>query len=125
MGDMRSLGTALGSYRIDFSGYPVGHGDLAEALDRLIPRYLDHPLWKDGWGEPMTYRTSENEGGLAPEYTIMSAGSDGAFQGYQRANSRYFECDVVYKDGQFIESPMGTCKGPEPLHFMQWWPNRY
>ena len=46
--------------------------------------------------------------GLPQNYTLTSAGANGTFEGWQRDLVRYFDCDLIYTDGQFVQSPEGV-----------------
>ncbi len=107
MGDMRSLGTALGSYRVDYHGYPANVAGIDSALAHLDPDYALNPPTRDWWGHPLRYEAHRDRGVFASTYTLTSPGADGAFQGFRRALTKYFDCDIIYKDGRFVQSPKG------------------
>lgn len=111
MSDMRSMGAALGAYQVDYSGYPIDRGDAARSLAALDPKYIVDPPVVDGWGRALHYEAPPNGKGVASSYTLTSAGSDGREQGYVNELIRYFECDIIYNDGQFVQAPEGSCKG--------------
>lgn len=124
MSDMRSLGTALGSYQVDYNGYPANNGDVGAALRTLIPDYLETPLWEDGWKRQFDYNAPASSPAttFAQSYTLTSYGHDGIEQGWQRDMFLYFECDIIYGDGQFKASPFGVCAGPgTPIQFIDSW----
>jgi len=96
MADMRSLGTGMGTYEIDFNQYP---GSLAG----LMPDYLKNPPTVDGWSTVWT-TTFANQ-----EYTIVSLGKNGQADGagsYTGTTST-FNSDIVYSSGTFIQYPDG------------------
>ncbi len=68
------------------------------------------PPTRDGWGKPLHHRTLKTKEGLAVSYTLSSAGTDGLFQGYLDSSTKYFECDIICADGQFIAAPSGVCR---------------
>jgi prepilin-type N-terminal cleavage/methylation domain-containing protein len=96
MADMRSLGTGMGSYEIDFNQYPA-------SLTGLVPDYLKNPPLADGWSTDWdtTFTTQE--------YTIVSFGknasADGA--GSYAGTTSTFNDDIVYSNGAFIQYPDG------------------
>ena len=106
MADQRSLGTGLGSYQVDYSGYPTG--TILAAWPLLDPDYMVSPPTRDGWRTQMTYLTVAGANGLGQEYTLTSAGKDTSITGYVKAQTQYFDCDIIYKDGQFIQAPAGV-----------------
>ncbi len=107
MADQRSIGTGLGSYQVDYSGYPSGA--IQAAFPFLDPDYMVAPPTRDGWRTVMNY-SSDLGAGLSQEYTLTSYGKNNSVDGYKGPTSRYFDCDIIYKDGQFIQAPMGVQK---------------
>jgi len=96
MADMRSLGTGMGTYEIDYNQYP-------SALTGLMPDYLKNPPLNDGWTNAWT-TTFTNQ-----EYTIVSLGKNGSADGagsYSGTTST-FNDDIVYSSGSFIQYPDG------------------
>ena len=105
MSDMRSLGTGLGAYQVDFNGYPADQ--TLGALDYLDPNYMVNPPLRDGWRNSWNYTASPG-GSFTQEYTLISYGKNLGSDGYVRDLTRYFDCDIIYKDGQFLQSPEGV-----------------
>lgn len=96
MADMRSLGTGMGTYEIDYNQYP-------SALTGLAPDYLKNPPAADGWTNFWTTTFA------AQEYTIVSLGKNGSADGagsYGGTTST-FNDDIVYSSGAFIQYPDG------------------
>ncbi len=84
--DMRALGTALGTYMVDYDIYPFT-GDWPAFLDGYY-----EGAKKDGWSTDYAYS------GDVGEYTLRSFGKDheaGAEEGA-------FDSDIVYVNGQFM-----------------------
>lgn len=96
LGAMRSMGTALGSYQVDYNFYPL-------ALSYLEPNYIVHIIPKDGWDNRFTYDCDEVKRGT---YVLSSPGQDHAFGTPD---------DYVYEDGQFMRSPEPRNLKVEPL----------
>ncbi len=96
MADMRSLGTGMGTYEIDYNQYPT-------TLAGLAPDYLKNPPANDGWNTAWvtTFGTQE--------YTVVSLGknqaADGA--GSYGGTTSTFNADIVYSSGTFIQYPDG------------------
>ena len=96
MADMRSLGTGMGTYEIDYNQYPT-------ALSGLGPDYLKNPPSRDGWNN--TWITTF----VAQEYTIVSLGKNGTADnaGSYNGTTSTFNSDIVYSSGTFIQYPDG------------------
>lgn len=109
MSDMRSLGTGLGAYQIDYNGYPSD--TIQAAWPLLDPNYIVNPPENDGWRLLMNYSVSPvSPNGFSDSYTLTSYGKDLASSGFVRELVRYFDCDIIYNDGQFIQAPEGLQK---------------
>ena len=96
MADMRSLGTGMGTYEIDFSRYPTN-------LTGLSPDYLKNPPAQDGWSTDWVTTFS------AQEYTFVSLGKNGSADGAGSYNgtTSTFNSDIVYASGAFVQYPDG------------------
>ena len=103
MGSMRSLGTALGPYQVDFGGYPLVGAEATWSL--LSPNYIVEPPRRDGWRTPFHYFPAQPVNGFAQSYTITSYGADLIGNGWFKRFTAYFDCDIIYGDGQFVQSP--------------------
>jgi general secretion pathway protein G len=111
MADVRSLGTALETYAIDNTLYPLQAGEVdvfsSSLMTALQPTYMRNTTLKDGWGFPLRYQSD----GLF--YSIGSLGKDGnaggslalAGSGGPTGN---FDCDIVFWVGSFVQWPEGT-----------------
>ncbi|MFN7975082.1 MAG: type II secretion system protein GspG [Acidobacteriota bacterium] len=113
MSDMRSIGTGLGSYQVDFKGYPSDRNGIAGASRLLHPGYIVNPPTRDAWRHRLRYEAPAGAGPFAVSYTLTSAGMNLKFDGYQRELCRYFSCDIIYNDGQFVQSPEGIKKASD------------
>jgi len=70
MADMRSVGTALGTYQVDQSQFPVG--DLATMATQLTTNgYMAIVPLTDGWSNGLLYN------GAVSSYSLSSGGKDG------------------------------------------------
>lgn len=116
MADIRSLAQAWESRHVDTSGYlPAGQMttlDFGDAVPvtwetmaaMLSPTYLREVPKNDAWGGALEYRTNNFN------YFIRSGGKDKTFDGdtYTTFSTNYFECDIVYGNGEFMVVPEGV-----------------
>jgi general secretion pathway protein G len=116
MADIRVIAAAWESRHVDTSGYlPAGQattldfGDTTtltwdEMTSMLSPTYLREVPKRDAWGTDLEYRTDNYL------YYIRSAGKNKSFEGdtYTTLRTQYFECDIVYGNGQFLVVPEGV-----------------
>lgn len=114
--DMRQLGIALETYRLDHGDFPAA-ADATELFGLLEPDYGAALPREDGWRHP--YRYAARTGGRP--FLLSSGGKDGAFDGAAPAESRathYFDCDIVLTSGGFLQVPQGLdatlAPPPEP-----------
>ena len=105
MSNLRALGAALHAYRVDYNGFPSG--TITTTLSYLDPNYMVDPPVKDGWRSVFNYTTARLQGSFAQEYTITSYGRNLASDGYKTELTSYFNCDIIYVDGQFVQRPGG------------------
>jgi type II secretion system protein G len=101
MADMRSIGTAIESYSIDFSHYPQA-SDLATLASVLEPVYIKKLPQTDGWGNLFDVNSVFNVG-----YTVESFAKAGADDGDSGGQTTLFTDDIVFVDGQFTQWPEG------------------
>ena len=97
MGDMHSIVTANGTYKVDTQNYAVALPDL------VGNEYLQVLVVNDGWGNPFVYVA----GGGGANYTLTSQGRDGA-AGPAPPNpwvNDPFEPDLIVVDGMFTQFP--------------------
>ncbi len=111
MSDMRTIGTAVEAYAVDWSFYPtVANGVLDPTLSIIIsPVYVKKTPSPDGWRFPFN-AVSESR-----FYTIGSAARDQVWeQGtspdttYSRAPTTDMDCDIIYSNGTFMSYPEGV-----------------
>ena len=107
MADMRSVGTAVESYSVDFNFYPVytGNVDGTAAGMEIEPTYIKKTPAKDGWSGAMQYECA------APgtEYTIQSYAKGNANDGLIGTGgpTQTFDSDIFFSNGVFIQWPDG------------------
>lgn len=98
MGDMHTIATANGTYKVDQQDY-------APNLAALVGgEYLQVLVVNDGWGNPFVYNTTGDD------YDLSSLGSDGA--GGPNPPVPWvndpFEPDLIVRNGQFTQAPAGS-----------------
>jgi general secretion pathway protein G len=103
MADMRSIGTAIESYSVDFSHYP--QGNLAQVTAVLEPIYIKKMPATDGWRNPITVNAVADTG-----YTVESYAKGGANNTDISGATANFSDDIVFVDGQFVSWPEGQQK---------------
>ncbi len=106
MADMRTIGTAVEQYQVDFNFYPkVAEGDVTTLAQYIEPTYVKKIPAQDGWNTTFHW-IGDTSNGL--DYTIICYGKDrtsGAIQlGLRTTN---FNDDIVFSDGQFVQWPEG------------------
>jgi len=94
--DMRAIGTALGSYQVDFNWYPKTAGT-DFAVTPLMPGEYFAGSVKDGWSQNFRYTSSDGS-----EYTLQAYGKN-RLLGY---TSSEFDSDIIFGNGQF-RAPAG------------------
>jgi len=97
MGDMHSMVTANGTYKVDNQEY-------APALADLVGNeYLQVLVNDDAWGNPFEYSTNDDT------YTLTSRGRDGAAGPAPPVPwvNDPFEPDIIIVDGVFTQAPAG------------------
>ncbi|MFI5182375.1 MAG: type II secretion system protein GspG [Thermoanaerobaculia bacterium] len=120
MADMRSIGTALEAYAVDYNKYPAAAGaysmpsgitgisltnTIGSAVGALSPTYIRTMPLKDGWNSYFHYTVS----GTGLDYILGSTGKDGAIEGAPVLGpTTNFNNDILFADGQFIQWPEGT-----------------
>ncbi|HEX5044652.1 MAG TPA: prepilin-type N-terminal cleavage/methylation domain-containing protein [Candidatus Polarisedimenticolaceae bacterium] len=103
MADMRSIGTAIESYSVDFSHYP--QGNLAQVTTVLEPVYIKKMPATDGWRNPIQINSVADTG-----YTVESYAKGGANNTDISGATQNFSDDIVFVDGQFVSWPEGQQK---------------
>ena len=129
MADMHSIATAWEARATDVNRYNaagtlsvlgVCSSDLSDAdmFAMLVPTYVKVVPSKDGWGNPLRYRTQFPKGASnkSDDYIIWSAGRNGDSSGTQGfdatatspggATTSYND-DIIYSNGVFVQYPEG------------------
>jgi type II secretion system protein G len=115
MADMRSLATAVETYAVDHTTYPVAScpGGLyttsgprltTDSFSSLAPTYIAVVPSLDGWGRFFRYSLRSD---LAA-YNIRSTGRNGVNDSISCGTTTDFNSDIVYSDGTFIQWPEGA-----------------
>lgn len=115
LADMRVIANATESWAVDHGHYPDADS-IAGLADFLEPEYVSSLPRNDGWRNAFTYQCwqerPESEG--CDNYIIASAARDMAFElsdlrayAGDSSGTRDFDCDIVYHNGAFIQSPEG------------------
>ena len=113
MSDMRTIGTAVEAYAVDWSFYPNTDNSqvlLTATWGALIaPIYVKKPPSQDGW------RTGIEVQSESRFYSIASSARDKVFEygsldndGYNRDPTSDMDCDIVYSNGTFMSYPEGV-----------------
>jgi type II secretion system protein G len=105
MADIRSIGTALEAYSVDFNFYPkTSAAVVSELTTYLMPTFIKRLPLNDGWNQALDVQMDGN----GTSYTIYSvakgAGKDGTWTG---GTTTDFAQDIVFADGQFFQWPEG------------------
>ncbi len=120
LGDLRSIGVALDSYRevkqAEDPGHPLGYpvaSSLAELEAKLVPDFLYSSHTADGWGHEMRYLCSGDPATGCATYWLVSPGRDGAFEheageDYEQPTgfvSTDYDRDLVFSNGSLVQYP--------------------
>ncbi len=123
MADMRAIANVWETYYTDYSYYYTAGGceyssgvtgqgtqvntarTYEELTLRLCPTYIGKLVQKDGWNNNFYFFTEKDD--KAQEYRIESYGKDLAADTYC-GKTRFFENDIAFSNGQFIEWPEGA-----------------
>jgi prepilin-type N-terminal cleavage/methylation domain-containing protein len=107
MGDMKTIGNAIGSYETAFGMFPDGINNAG--LGYLEPHFLKRIMKVDGWNFSWHYTFSGNP--LPNHYSLGSGGKGGAFS-WDHAADYYicisvsdFENDIILSEGMFTYGP--------------------
>ena len=104
MADLRAIGTALGSYQVDYNRYPTqSGGDFSVNTlggSTVGPLYYKGSV-KDGWNSTYRYTSTDGE-----SYTLCSKG-----KGASAGGTEEFDRDLAHVDGAMYEAGLftGTC----------------
>lgn len=101
MTDMRSIGTAVETYAVENSSYPIAAS--AAAIKAVIdPIYIKEMPSVDGWSHSFQVDSS------ATGYTIYSQGKDGAGSSCPPGTTTNFNDEICFVNGQFQRFPSGS-----------------
>jgi general secretion pathway protein G len=107
MADMRSLGTALESYSVDFNYYPrvaIASAAVTAWQVYLTPTYMRRIPELDGWARQYLAKTSTT----GQAYTIWSKGRAGTAATDAAGGPRSsFDDAIVFTNGTFVQWPEG------------------
>lgn len=106
MADMRTIGTALGLYQVDWSQFPASITGPAYCTQYLTPTYIQKLPATDGWNHDF-YINSDATG---TGYTIASMGKNGGATPTMigtGGKTTDFNADIIFINGQFLQWPEG------------------
>jgi general secretion pathway protein G len=106
MADIRSIGTALESYSVDFNSYPkvALSGVSVNGLQTYLePTYIKKLPQRDGWNRDILINLDNN----GTSYTLWTQGKDGATGTWTQGPKTDFADDIVFANGQFYQWPEG------------------
>ena len=104
MSDMRTISTAIESYAVDNSNYPLSITVWTGLKPLVDPYFIKDPPNTDGWNT--AWEVATNAAGS--DYTMVSLGKDAAVSTRTGGKTTDFECDIVFTNGQFFQWPEGT-----------------
>ncbi len=109
MADMRTIGTAVEQYQVDFNFYPKVGGivDVSNLASYIEPTYLKKIPTQDGWNNPFKW---DGDGTNGLDYTIISYAKDdksGPTTWKPGNRTTNFNDDIVFSDGMFVQWPEG------------------
>lgn len=106
MADIRSIGTALEAYSVDFNSYPkvaLTNGTVNQLQTYLEPTYIKKLPTRDGWNRNLLV----NLDSAGSSYTIWSQAKDGTTGAWAQGPKTDFRDDIVFSNGQFYQWPEG------------------
>jgi len=103
------IANAAENYYMENDSYPPA-ASLDELFSMLVPKYVRSLPREDAWRHAYRYQAWPQR--AASDYAIGSAGRDGNWQresldAYPAAVTESFDCDLVYKNGFFVQHPEG------------------
>lgn len=100
MADMKTIATALATYKIDSNYYPMV-GDITQLVNVLTPNYIIDVKVKDAWQHNLDYSAN------LETYTLESYGRDGANGMNITYHTRdVYDLDILLANGRFTNSPV-------------------
>ena len=111
--DVRLIGTAVESYRVDHDGDVPAVRSIDELAAVLEPEYLVTVPRTDGWKQPFVYVcwSPEADPERCDSYRLASGGRDGELEqdlgDYEEGSfaTTDYDADIVYGDGAFVRWP--------------------
>jgi type II secretion system protein G len=106
MADIRSIGTALEAYSVDFGIYPKGPitGATSNLQSYLVPTYIKTLPRRDGWSRDIQVSVHQDNYSLW-SYAKDGSGGPSTWVGGQTTD---FSADIVFANGQFYQWPEGV-----------------
>jgi len=100
MADMKTIATALATYKIDSNYYPMV-SDITQLVSVLAPNYVIEVKTVDAWNHTMDYAAN------LETYSLESFGRDGANGMNITYNTRdVYDLDILLANGRFAASPV-------------------
>lgn len=106
MADIRSIGTALETYSIDFNSYPkvsITDAAVTDLQTYLEPTYIKKLPTNDGWNQAILAILD----GTGATYTLYSTAKGGVKGTWSQGPKTDFADDIVFSNGQFFQWPEG------------------
>ena len=100
MADMRAIATAIESYSVDNTAYPVA-SSVATLTVSIEPIYITTLPAADGWGRAYSIDSTP------VQYTVWSGGSDGGSLNYFGGPTSSIRDSIVFSGGVFVQWPEG------------------
>ena len=115
MSDLRTWGSALGTYLVDFNFYPYEPAgtDTAIAPGVFIydmfsdKKYLESAPYLDGWNNNFLYTPGGINMRTCQGYTIASFAKGNLVDAAPIQRFKCFQCDIRLRNGQFMAKPEG------------------
>ncbi|MFQ5878231.1 MAG: type II secretion system protein [Acidobacteriota bacterium] len=104
MNDLRTIATAIESYAVDSSAYPVSITSWSALKPLVDPYFIKDAPGSDGWSNSWEVAT----GATGRDYSMISLGKDGASGARGGGKTTDFDCDIIFRTGQFFQWPEGT-----------------
>jgi type II secretory pathway pseudopilin PulG len=103
------IANAAENYYLENDAYPPA-ASFDELISILVPKYVKSLPREDAWRHAYRYQAWPQR--AASDYAIGSAGRDGIWQrealdAYPVAVTESFDCDLVYKNGLFVQHSEG------------------
>ena len=102
MADMRSVGTAIESYAVDTSKYPIATNAQTLATILQAGAYIKNMPQVDGWQNTLQVTST------TVDYTVFSMGKDGTGNDCTPGTTTNFNNEICFNNGQFTRYPSGA-----------------